>query len=412
MLTRQESHARQAMSETPKLSIGVPSRNRQAYIRDLIRNPRTDIEFVFADNSDDPSIMNHFMAGIDDPRVRYIPSTSQCLPMEDNWERVADASSGQWLCIIGDDDYVDTDLPDILSEIERREPRIEVVGWSRLTYNWPGFRALAGNMSIQMGNRAARFSQQQLIRGMFLWENAGHVPSNPFTIYHGAIKRSFAHKMRETFNGRFFEHPVVDYEYACKIVHSARHIIYVERPLSVLGACPKSNSAAIGNFEKSLENYKALVAETGGGQEMSAWMDGFPFNAPLGVAGSIMGTQHWFKSKYNFPVDGWEENFIAAMARDCGRAETRRTFDMQVELCRQALATWRNGRFLKQFSPHYIERMNAPVYTGMLNNTLYIDEKIGGAATPAALFDIVKCLVDQPENINFLMGTRSLPSAA
>jgi glycosyltransferase involved in cell wall biosynthesis len=399
------------MSDTPKLSIGVPSRNRQPYfqqtIRDLLRDPRSDIEFVFADNSDDPSIMNDFMAGIDDPRVRYIPSVDRCLPMEDNWERVAGAANGDWISIIGDDDYIDTGLPDILAEIVRREPQTEVVGWSRLTYNWPGYRVLAGNMSLQMGNRAARFGRQQLIRGMFLWENAGHVPSNPFTIYHGAVRRSFALTLRKRFGGRFFEHPVVDYEYACKIVHSARHVIYVERPLSVLGACPKSNSAAIGNFETSLANYRALVAETGGGEEMSAWMDGFPFNAPLGVAGSIMGTQHWFKQKYSFPVEGWEENFIAALERDCRRAETRRLFDMQVELCRLAISAWKGGRFSQHFNPLYVERMNAPIYTGMLNNTLYIDEKIGDAATPAALLDIVRGIVDLPQNIAYGFGDTS-----
>ena len=64
------------MVETMRLSICVPSRNRQFYfqktIEGLLRNKRDDIEFVFVDNSDDPSIMNDFMrAYADDPRVHF-----------------------------------------------------------------------------------------------------------------------------------------------------------------------------------------------------------------------------------------------------------------------------------------------------------------------------------------------------
>ncbi len=46
------------MAAEPVLSICVPSRNRQLYFRQtidaLLDSGRTDVEFVFADNSDDP----------------------------------------------------------------------------------------------------------------------------------------------------------------------------------------------------------------------------------------------------------------------------------------------------------------------------------------------------------------------
>ena len=49
------------MFPQPKLTVCVPSRNRQRYfqetIRSLLANMRTDVQFVFADNSDDPAIM-------------------------------------------------------------------------------------------------------------------------------------------------------------------------------------------------------------------------------------------------------------------------------------------------------------------------------------------------------------------
>ena len=393
------------MFDRPRLSICVPSRNRQVYfqqtIRDLIRDPDPDIEFVFADNSDDPRIMDEFIAGIDDPRVQYLRSEDRCLAMEDNWERTAAAARGEWISIIGDDDFIDTSLCGILAEIQRQAPETECVGWSRLVYRWPNYRPTPGNIAVQTGNKAFRFPREQLIGGMFRWENAGRVPSDPFTIYHGAVRRGMLDKIHATFGRRHFEHPVVDYEYACKIIHSARHLVYLQRPISVLGACQESNSAAVNNFEKSIENYETLLQETGGGAEASEWMRGFPFKAHLGLAGCVMGTQHWFKSKYSFPVEGWEKNFVVALAKDCSFSETRRAFDLQVELCRRTLADWRGGAYLKFFEPCYVEKADLPAYTGLSGDALYLDDRIGDACTPAEVFAIVRAIIDRPEDISY-----------
>src|SRR6476620_7917371 len=105
------------MTSRAKLSICVPSRNRQdsfqQVILALIANPRRDVEFVFTDNSDDPSIMNGFMAALPaDPRIRYQPSDTVIHSMRDNWERCMLASSGEWITFIGDDDHVEPDVTD------------------------------------------------------------------------------------------------------------------------------------------------------------------------------------------------------------------------------------------------------------------------------------------------------------
>ena len=74
----------------PLLSICVPSRNRQNYfkktIEALVASMIDDVEFVFADNSDDPTIMDGFVADIlrKDRRVVYLPSEKTVLSMVDN----------------------------------------------------------------------------------------------------------------------------------------------------------------------------------------------------------------------------------------------------------------------------------------------------------------------------------------
>ncbi len=110
------------MTATPTLTICVPSRNRQytfkETIRSLVMSPRLDVQFVFADNSDDPSIMNDFMKDVTgDPRVTYLPTDDRIHPMSGNWERCVEASIGDFICVIGDDDYVDPDVAQLLKDL-------------------------------------------------------------------------------------------------------------------------------------------------------------------------------------------------------------------------------------------------------------------------------------------------------
>ncbi len=136
------------MTATPTLTICVPSRNRQytfkETIRSLVISPRLDIQFVFADNSDDPSIMDAFMKDIlGDPRVTYLRSAERVYPMNENWERCIDAATGDFICVIGDDDYVDPDVADVLADLCANEKDVDVFVWNRLAYNWPDNRDIA-----------------------------------------------------------------------------------------------------------------------------------------------------------------------------------------------------------------------------------------------------------------------------
>ncbi len=122
------------MVGTPRLSICVPSRNRQYYfqktIEGMIRNPRMDVQFIFADNSDDPSIMNDYMAAAkQDPRVIYLPSGDRTYSMMENWERTVAASTGDWVTVIGDDDHCEPDVIDAINRCTEQLPDLEALSW-------------------------------------------------------------------------------------------------------------------------------------------------------------------------------------------------------------------------------------------------------------------------------------------
>ncbi len=388
---------------TGKLSICVPSRNRQdtfqKTISALIANPRDDLEFVFVDNSDDPEIMNTFMAGLDDPRIRYLCSDGVLYSMRDNWERAMVASNGDWITFIGDDDHVEPDVIDFIYRITARQPQIDVVAWARLTYSWPELRSHGNGFFVSMANQIHLMPKAEMIRRMFLWEGATHVPACPFTIYHGAVSRMAMERVRDKFCGRYFEHPIVDYDNAFKLLFSAQGLAYIDRPMSVLGVSAPSNSAAVGHFDRAEENYHQFVRENGDDYENNQYLEGFPFGTRLGVASAIMAAQHWFKTKYSAPLEGWEQGFAKALAVECSRADGRKSFEAQVALCRHAFDLWKGGQYGGHFQPHYTERESQNLYFGLIGNNLVVNEAIGDTKTPGELYEIVKDMLPDPQSM-------------
>ncbi|WEZ84534.1 glycosyltransferase [Rhizobium sp. 32-5/1] len=155
------------MLAQPTLSICVPSRNRQRYfqetIRSLLVNLRTDVEFVFADNSDDPAPMRDFMVDvIGDPRVKFIPPGDRVYSMVDNWERCVEAATGEFVCIIGDDDFMDADVIDLINSTKAERGSVDVFVWSRFTYNWPGNRRNKCNVCIPLNTGVHEIKREWL----------------------------------------------------------------------------------------------------------------------------------------------------------------------------------------------------------------------------------------------------------
>lgn len=378
----------------PRLSLCIPTRNRRACAQrtlvDLLGNPRRDVEVVFADNSDDAASLAAYAATIDDPRLIYLPPEGRALSMPENWSRAVAACRGDWIAIIGDDDFFDLDMVDCLDAIKPQAADVDCIGWNRLSFAWPDSRHTPGNMALQLGNRAVETSRAEFFDRLFGWRGASHVPSSAYSIYHGAVRRDLVETIAARY-GQLFEHPVVDYEWSCKLAVEANRFLYVERPFSVAGVSADSNSAAANDFARSQANYHALIVEHGPGEEASRWMSGFPFGPHLGVAGCILGVQHWFRQKYGLAYDDWQESFLKALVRDCENGKSRQAFEQQVAACRAALAGFEDGRWLSAFQPRYRSRAQARAFTGLRGATLYIDETV--ADTPAEALRFARQIV-------------------
>jgi hypothetical protein len=394
----------------PALSICVPSRNRQRTFlqtaRDLVASPRQDVEFVLADNSDDPSIADSVMNGRTDIRVRYLPSADHPLPMQDNWERAMRAATGDWVIFIGDDDYVDPDVIDTILDVVRRCPDVDAIGWSRPSFKWPDYRPFPGNACIALGNAVHVANRAEQLEALFRWKGAAPVPKTAFSVYHGAVRRCAMDRIRNRFSDRYFEHPTVDFECSAKLLLTGRHFVYVDRPFSVLGATAQSNSSAMGRFARVVQINAALSPADGPAFDIA----GFPFTSRLGVAASILATLNWFTIRHGLPMQGWEENFLRALAIDCGRAEDRASFEAHVSACREAIAGWQDGKWLDAFKPRFMSRGRGVPFTGLMGSNLFVDESIGGCRTPAEFYQLMQSMLPPADTLRYVFGSTSASS--
>jgi glycosyltransferase involved in cell wall biosynthesis len=370
----------------------VPSRNRQVYfqetIRALLASSRADIEFVLADNSDEPAIMDAFAREISaDRRVRYLPSATRTLSMVDNWERTMAAATGRWVAFIGDDDYIDPDVANLIAAVEARAPDCDAVAWNRLSFHWPGARPHEMNTAVPTGCRVVDVPRDELMRKTFGWQDAGRVPTFMFSAYHAAVRRDLVEKNRPRFGNRYFEHPIVDQDSAFKIIMTARRFVFSERPFSVLGACPTSNSAALGRVEENARRHAEFMADLGRNMDEDPLLADFPFPSAYGVTASIGLSQHWFKTTYGLEYSGWEDNFARSCAIDCECAATRDDFDIMVRHYQAGFRVWRGGRHLKAFKPAFAENVaTGPAFTGVTPLLVHVGERLGGALTPGELY--------------------------
>lgn len=392
------------MAAEPVLSICVPSRNRQLYFRQtieaLLANPCPDVEFIFADNSDDPSVMNDFMATkAGDTRITYLSSGERTYAMMDNWERAVAAATGRYVTVIGDDDYADPDLAAFLTKLEAGVGTIDALTWSGFNYNWPeeGLRPLP--LKLDLKAAVTRFDKRDLIGRAFGWIGALHVPLCGNSVYHGAIARRLLLKIRDTFGGRFFEFPTIDYDNAFKVILTGNAFYHVSRPFSVPGVCPLSNSASTRTIAAEDAAAARFNADLGRDINDDPLLSDTPFRAGGGITATIFVVQHWLCRKYGFPHAGYEENLVAAMVCNCENYRDRESFDTLTERYRDVLTQWHGGRYLPLFQPRYIppappDKSPRPLWTGVdQDGNLHFAEDAAGTKTPGDLFNVLAAML-------------------
>ena len=123
-----------------RLSVLLPTRNGGALLHDCVKSvldqPFEDMELIVSDNASEDETRD-VLAGFHDDRLRVV-RLDEPIPVTDNWNNALAHSTGDYLLLIGDDDYL---LPRYFERVDamlREFGDPECLSYEAYAFAYPG----------------------------------------------------------------------------------------------------------------------------------------------------------------------------------------------------------------------------------------------------------------------------------
>lgn len=249
------------------LSVVVPTKNRAKYalgaVEQILGLDCPDLQLVIQDNSDDDALSQLCAPYLADERLvyNYSPGT---LSFVDNFSEGVARATGEYVCLIGDDDGISRELIDVArwaskNGVHAVKPGLQAV------YLWPGAglpgEADDGQLAIQRISGGVRRVQtrRELLK---LLHNGcqEYLERDLAKLYHGLIKRSDLEAVRDA-AGHYFGGLSPDIYAAVSLSTLIGEVVCLDYPLTISGICKTSGSAdsATGRHTGKLEDAPHFV---------------------------------------------------------------------------------------------------------------------------------------------------------
>ena len=251
------------MNTFPLLSIIIPTKNRQYTavfaVDSVLCIPSENLEVIVQDCSDDDSLRQLLSNKYGkNARLKYF-HTYEKLSMNENWSAAISKTTGKFVYGIGDDDGV---LPAIIEVAEWMDAKnIEAVVPLKVQYIWND--AYLGTFSNSRLTLPSNFTgkiytinlSKEFDRKV---KNCGFgYTTNLPNLYHGFISRRIL-ELHKAKTGAYFNGTSLDVYSAFTTPQYIDNLYYVEYPISIWGACGKSNSNRVVS-KKSQDHFKEFT---------------------------------------------------------------------------------------------------------------------------------------------------------
>lgn len=242
------------VKNSPLLSIVIPTRNRQEYaisaITSILSISAPDLELVVQDNSDLRDLEERIRNRVNDSRLRY-NYTPTPLSFVDNFDAAVRLASGKYLCIIGDDDGINSEIIEATrwmnsNDIDALKPIVSV------GYLWPEtevpstlFTKASSNGVFTIkpfSGKVIRPNPELEMKKVVRSGGCRYLETDIPRLYHGIVKRECLNKVREQ-TGAFFGGLSPDIFAALAIANFAENVISIDYPLTIAGVSKSAQSA-------------------------------------------------------------------------------------------------------------------------------------------------------------------------
>lgn len=224
------------MTNSPALSILIPTRNRARYLPHAIKScldiPSREIEVIVSNNcSTDDTIQ--VLHSFNDDRLTFIDQV-QPLQMHENWECLLNLANGRWITFIGDDDAVLPYILDSLNHFEQNYPHIEAIIGTRAIFQWHAVDAPhISSYSLSYSNSSQLCDSKSKLRRILALSDSYH--SSPQIYAGGLHRRSLINRVKNSQGGVYFKSLSPDSYSACLALLHTCEYLQVNYPLSWAG---------------------------------------------------------------------------------------------------------------------------------------------------------------------------------
>lgn len=233
----------------PELSIIIPTRNRQYYclsaIKQILALNLNSFEICIQDNSDTNSLFNDILQ-LNNEHIVYHYHEG-VLSFVDNFSEAVSLCSGQYVCMIGDDDGIMKDIEDVL--IYAKAHNIDAIIPSiDFAYYWPTDKPLVPGAEkgyLLAPKRAIDAYYKKVTPSMAkLLDNAGqdYQLLNLPRLYHGLVKKDVLDCIKKK-TGVLFDGLTPDIYIAAALLIVCKNVYSTNMSITISGVCPTSGSA-------------------------------------------------------------------------------------------------------------------------------------------------------------------------
>lgn len=245
------------------LSIIIPTKNRQMYaldaIRQIMRLEDQRVQVVIQDNSDTDSLRGMISEFTDDPRMKYIYRQG-VISFVDNFSLAVSQSDGQYVCMIGDDDGITPLIVDVVKwaaehNIDAIKPELNA------GFYWPNSEAIGNSIDngymliFKTTGKAKWFNPAKAVNRLVRNGAYQYLSLDMVKLYHGIVRRECLDLVKEK-TGTYFGGLSPDMYMAVALSLTVKRAVAIDYPLTLSGMCRQSGSAdsATGKHTGKLED--------------------------------------------------------------------------------------------------------------------------------------------------------------
>jgi glycosyltransferase involved in cell wall biosynthesis len=207
----------------------------------VMSQPYEDMELVVSDNASDPETQAIIASFASDKRLKAIRQDA-VISVTENWNRALEASRGDYLVMIGDDDCLMPGFFEVLDAAIRKHGSPDCITYNGFSFVFPS--SVGGNRESYYASRHFQFGDQfisgselprnmrkALVRDMFAFK-----VRFPLNMQLTLFSRQAAHRIQ----GGTFQPPFPDHYALMSLLLLADKFVYIDDRLVVVGVSPKS----------------------------------------------------------------------------------------------------------------------------------------------------------------------------